>query len=92
MADDTQRDRYGRVQTFTARSFNPQAAVKYLNGRDNLIYKKSISIFGIDIAMKVARQSGKVYLVEGAPDVMRLQSLEIANVIASLGGEGVSEF
>ena len=42
--------------------------------------------------MKVARQSGKVYLVEGAPDVMRLQSLEIANVIASLGGEGVSEF
>lgn len=81
-----QRDRYGRVQTFTARSINPQAAVKYLNGRDSLIYRKSTSIFGIDIAMKAARQSGKVYLVEGAPDVMRLQSLGIANVIASLGG------
>lgn len=74
-----QRDRYGRVQTFTARSINPQAAVKYLNGRDSLIYRKSTSIFGIDIAMKAARQSGKVYLVEGAPDVMRLQSLGIAN-------------
>ena len=81
-----QRDRYGRVQTFTARSINSQATIKYLNGRDCQIYKKSTSIFGIDIALKAARQSGKVYLVEGAPDVMRLQSLGIANVVASLGG------
>ena len=81
-----QRDRWGRVQTFTARSINPQASVKYLNGRDSLIYKKSTSIFGIDVAMKAARQIGKVYLVEGAPDVMRLQSLGIANVVATLGG------
>lgn len=81
-----QRDRYGRVQTFTARSINPQASVKYLNGRDSFIYRKSTSIFGIDIAMKAARQAGKCYLVEGAPDVMRLQSLGIANVVASLGG------
>ena len=55
-----QRDRWGRVQTFTARSINPQASVKYLNGRDSLIYKKSTSIFGIDVAMKAARQIGKV--------------------------------
>ncbi|MBU9899468.1 hypothetical protein KTQ94_12305 [Prevotella stercorea] len=86
-----QRDRYGRVQTFTARSINPQASIKYFNGRDSLIYRKSTSIFGIDIAMKAARQSGKVYLVEGAPDVMRLQSLGIANVIASLGGSWSKE-
>ena len=81
-----QRDRWGRVQTFTARSISPQAAVKYINGRDSLIYRKSTSIFGIDVAMKAARQVGKVYLVEGAPDVMRLQSLGIANVVATLGG------
>lgn len=86
-----QRDRYGRIQTFTARSLSPQSVVKYLNGRDSLIYKKSTSIFGIDIAMKAARQTGKVYLVEGAPDVMRLQSLGIANVVASLGGSWTKE-
>lgn len=86
-----QRDRYGRVQTFTARTINPHAAVKYLNGRDSLIYKKSTSLFGIDVAMKTARQSGKVYLVEGAPDVMRLQSLGITNVVASLGGSWSKE-
>ena len=86
-----QRDRWGRVQTFTARSLNPHTAIKYLNGRDSLIYKKSASIFGIDVALKAARQSGKVYLVEGAPDVMRLQSLGIANVVASLGGSWSKE-
>jgi len=86
-----QRDRFGRVQTFTARAINPQATVKYINGRDSLIYKKSTSVFGIDVAMKAAQQIGKVYLVEGAPDVMRLQSLGIANVVATLGGHWTKE-
>lgn len=86
-----QRDRFGRIVTFTARSLDPQASSKYLNGRDSLIYKKSTSLFGIDVAMRAARQSGKVYLVEGAPDVMRLQSLGIANVVATLGGSWTKE-
>lgn len=34
-----QRDRYGRIVTFTARSLNPQATNKYLNGKDSPIYK-----------------------------------------------------
>lgn len=86
-----QRDRYGRIVTFTARSLSPQATHKYLNGKDSPIYKKSHSIFGIDVALKAARQSGKVYLVEGAPDVMRLQSLGISNVVATLGGSWSKE-
>ena len=86
-----QRDRFGRIVTFTARSLDPQASSKYLNGHDSLIYKKNTSLFGIDVAMRAARQSGKVYLVEGAPDVMRLQSLGIANVVATLGGSWTKE-
>ena len=81
-----QRDRFGRIVTFTARSLSSQSSAKYLNGCDSLIYNKSKSIFGIDVALRAARQSGMVYLVEGAPDVMRLQSLGIANTVASLGG------
>jgi len=81
-----QRDRQGNILTFAARSLDPRSTCKYLNGRDSLIYKKSSCIFGIDVAMRAARQSGKVYLVEGAPDVMRLQSLGISNVVATLGG------
>ena len=81
-----QRDRYGRILTFTARSIDSQSYIKYLNGKDCLIYKKNQTIFGIDVALKAARQAGKVYLVEGAPDVMRLQSIGIGNAIATLGG------
>lgn len=83
-----QRDRFGRIQAFTARSLQPHATVKYLNGKDCLIYRKSTAVFGIDVTLKAARQTGKVYLVEGAPDVMHLQSIDIANVVASLGGHG----
>ena len=81
-----QRDKGGKILTFVARSLDSRSTCKYLNGRDSLIYKKSYSIFGIDVAMRAARQSGKVYLVEGAPDVMRLQSIGISNVVATLGG------
>ena len=81
-----QRDKYGRVITFTARALDEQSEVKYLNGCDCLIYSKHQSIFGIDVALRSARQTGKLYLLEGAPDVLRLQSLGITNAIASLGG------
>ena len=81
-----QRDKGGKILTFVARSLDSRSPCKYLNGRDSLIYKKSYSIFGVDVAMRAARQSGKVYLVEGAPDVMRLQSIGISNVVATLGG------
>ena len=50
------------------------------------MYCKSRSIFGIDTAIKKARGDRKLYLVEGAPDVMKLQSVGIFNAIASLGG------
>jgi DNA primase len=86
-----QRDKYGRNLTFTARTMNPQASNKYLNGRDSLIYRKSNTVFGIDVAVKAARQSGKLFLVEGAPDVMRLQSIGISNVVATLGGSWSKE-
>lgn len=86
-----QRDMYGRILTFTARALDEQSTAKYLNGRDSLIYRKGSSIFGIDVAMRAIRKTGKVYLVEGAPDVMRLQSLGICNVVASLGGAWTRE-
>ena len=86
-----QRDRFGRVITFTARVIGDQSEFKYLNGSDCLIYSKHFSVFGIDVALKSARQTGKVYLLEGAPDVLRLQSLGISNSIASLGGSWCKE-
>ena len=80
------RDRYSNIEGFTARALDDKSHSKYINSSDSELYHKSQSIFGIDGAVVKARAERKLYLVEGAPDVMRLQSLGIPNVIASLGG------
>ena len=80
------RDRYGNIEGFTARTLDDKAVPKYVNSSDSELYHKSASVFGIEGAVTGARVAGKLYLVEGAPDVMRLQSLGIPNTIASLGG------
>ena len=85
------RDRFGNIEGFTARALDDHAACKYLNSSNNELYQKSQSIFGIDGAVHKARMSGELFLVEGAPDVMKLQSIGIPNAIASLGGSWTKE-
>ena len=86
-----QRNARNKIVTFSGRALNPHAERKYLNGCNSLIYQKNKTIFGIDVALKAAKMTGKVYLTEGAPNVMRLQSLGIAGVVASLGGVWTEE-
>lgn len=80
------RDRYSRITGFTARTLDDNEDRKYLNSSESDIYHKDQSVFGLDIAAKRARQEEKLYLVEGGPDVMKLQSIGILNTVASLGG------
>lgn len=78
------RDKQRRVIGFTARVLgdgNP----KYLNPSENLIYSKSKSLFGIDIAWREAAKAGRFYVVEGAPDCMRLHIIGINAAVAPLG-------
>ena len=79
------RDRMQRVIGFTARALDKDAKSKYMNSSDSAIYSKSASIFGIDLACKEASKTGRFYLVEGAPDCMRLQSIDVCNSVATLG-------
>ena len=84
------RDRRQNVIGFTARLFdefriNGDVPSKYMNPSDNLIYNKSTSIFGIDTAWHEAAKQERFYLVEGAPDCMRLQSIGVLNTVAPLG-------
>ena len=57
-----------------------------LNLKNSPVYHKDTSVFGINFAQKEARLKDKFYLVEGAPDVVKLQSIGILNTVASLGG------
>ena len=79
------RDRLNHIIGFTARAFDDASQAKYLNSMDSLIYSKSKSVFGIESAWREAIKKESFYLVEGAPDCMRLQSIGIYNTVATLG-------
>lgn len=78
------KERYGRVVGFTARNLKEDGP-KYINSPESESYSKGTSIFGIANAVRQGAEDKKFYLVEGAPDVMKLQSLGIYNTVASLG-------
>ena len=90
------RDRQRRIIGFTARLFDEpktkagesdkhKIPAKYMNSSDSLIYNKSKSIFGIDLAWREAAKKERFYIVEGAPDCMRLHIIGVLNAVAPLG-------
>ena len=87
------RDRYSHIIGFTARTLSTDdpGTHKYVNSSDSIIYHKKESLFGIDVALRKAYKENRIYLVEGGPDVMKLQSVGIPNTIASLGGSWSKE-
>lgn len=80
-------DKMSRIIGFTARTMSDNKDIcKYLNLKNSIVYHKDTSVFGINLAQKQARIQDKFYLVEGGPDVIKLQSIGILNTVASLGG------
>lgn len=79
------RNRWGRIIAYTARYIgnNPKSP-KYINSTTSPVYSKGESLFGID---RAGRQRGADYfiIVEGAPDVLKMQSVGFENTVASLG-------
>lgn len=84
------RDKQKRIIGFTARIVpdivgSDTAQPKYINSPSSLIFDKGASLFGIDKAISEARKVDEMNLVEGAPDVMRLQIIGAINSVAPLG-------
>lgn len=78
----------GQVIGFTGRilpKFENDRTPKYINSTNSLIYRKENTLFGLHVAGRVARTENRVFLCEGAPDVLRLQTLDIYNAVACLG-------
>lgn len=81
-------DEHGRVIAFSGRIFNQpddSKAPKYINSPESIIYKKHKSLFGLSTALAEIRKTKSAYLVEGNPDVIRLQEVGPKNTIAPLG-------
>lgn len=81
-------DRYGRVIAFTARYTGTDPSVaKYINSTDSPIFKKGETVYGLHSALRQASKNGRFIIVEGAPDVLTLQSdaVGLGETVAALG-------
>ena len=83
------RNRSKNMVTFSARYIgdNPETMKrsKYLNLKESPLFNKSDTLFGIDVATKAAWDSGHFVLVEGGPDVIRLQIIGVKQAVAPMG-------
>ena len=79
------RSRTNQIEGWTCRDLSGKSPAKYLNSTDSELYHKKTSLFGLDVAKPEIRATGKVYVAEGAPDVMRMQIIGVNNTVAPLG-------
>ena len=73
-----------KVIGFGSRAIEEDVA-KYINSTDSIIYKKSNSLYGLNIALPFIRKEDFVILVEGNFDLLSLHQYGVKNVVASLG-------
>ncbi len=80
------RDKFGRVISYTARTMDENTnGGKYLNGTSSVMFDKGHVLFGLDIAQKEGAKQELFYIVEGAPDVIKMQLIGATNTVAPLG-------
>ncbi|MDL2281091.1 DNA primase [Selenomonadales bacterium OttesenSCG-928-I06] len=73
-----------RVIGFGGRSID-NTEPKYLNSPETKIFNKRQVLYGLNIAYKYIKESGKVIIVEGYIDVITAHNLGFKNTVASLG-------
>jgi DNA primase len=78
------RNQRGRVIAFGGRVLD-DALPKYLNSPETDVYRKSRSLYGLDIARSYCRAEERVYIVEGYFDVMALHQNGVRNTVGTLG-------
>ncbi len=81
------RDRFGRVVSWTARTLDEhkEKGQKYLNGAESFMFDKGQLLFGLDVAQREGARQELFYIVEGGPDVIKMQEIGVLNTIAALG-------
>jgi len=77
-------DMRGRVTGFGARVLD-DSLPKYINSPQTLIFDKSGSLYGINLATAAIRQQDLAVIVEGYMDVITAHQNRFNNVVASMG-------
>lgn len=78
-------DLTGRVVGYSGRVYNGETNYKYINTKETEIFKKGEILYNYSKAKDSARQKGYVIVMEGFMDVIRAYTIDIKNVIATMG-------
>ena len=76
---------FGDPVGFSARRIHENDEAKYINTTETEVYVKGNLIFNYHRAKQEVRKAKKVYLVEGAMDVLAFEKVELHNAVATLG-------
>ena len=75
----------GKVNGFSGRIYNTDSQSKYVNTKETIIFKKRENLYNYHLAAPAARQEKFIVVCEGFMDAIRIYSVGIKNVIATMG-------
>lgn len=75
----------GKVIGFSGRIYNDSNDNKYMNSKESLIFKKGNILYNFHRAINYSRDEKMIIVVEGFMDVIRLYTIGIKNVVATMG-------
>lgn len=78
-------DLNGNVVAYSGRIYNREDNSKYFNTRETSIFKKGELLYNYHRAKDVARQKNQIIIMEGFMDVIRAYTIDVKNVIATMG-------
>lgn len=78
-------DTLGNVVGFSGRIYNNENESKYVNSKESVIFKKGKILYNYAKAINPAREKKQIIIVEGFMDVIRLHTIGIKNVVATMG-------
>jgi len=75
----------GKLIGYNGRSYNGDQTNKYVNTKETAIFKKRDILYNYHRAKESARIKKEIIIMEGPMDVIRASSVNIKNVVASMG-------
>lgn len=78
-------DLTGKIIGYSGRIYNGEKASKYFNTKETEIFKKGELLYNYHKAKEPARDKGQIIIVEGFFALIRLYTIGVDNVVATLG-------
>ncbi|KEZ18997.1 DNA primase [Mycoplasma capricolum subsp. capricolum] len=79
------KDENNHIIGFSGRSYTKDNEPKYLNTKENKVFKKSHLAYNIANALKISKALKQIIVLEGFMDVISLSRIDINNTIALMG-------